>query len=89
MSKLPRIMGGEGQIPTSYNHPRCSPLISRIEMAQRKRAGLITPRSQDRNLVSIKPLLAQLEERLVYTEDVGGSNPSSPTMAVTRSEHGG
>lgn len=24
-----------------------------IEMAQRKRAGLITPRSQDRNLVSI------------------------------------
>ncbi len=26
--------------------------------------------------------LAQLEERLVYTEDVGGSSPSSPTSSI-------
>ena len=27
--------------------------------------------------------LAQLVERLVYTEDVGGSSPSSPTILLT------
>ena len=46
-----------------------------IEMAQRKRAGLITPRSQDRNLVSIMqrkalPILAQLEERRTVKDRV-------------------
>ena len=29
-------------------------------------------------------LLAQLVERLVYTEDVGGSSPSGPTIRMTR-----
>ena len=28
--------------------------------------------------------LAQLEERLVYTEEVGGSSPSSPTIPKVR-----
>ena len=31
--------------------------------------------------------LAQLVERLVYTEDVGGSSPSSPTISRRRNHH--
>ena len=44
----------------------------------RQAMSLLKPRYDGR--------LAQLVERFVYTEDVGGSNPSPPTNVISRSE---
>src|SRR6056297_2713350 len=44
----------------------------------RQAMSLLKPRHDGR--------LAQLVERFVYTEDVGGSNPSPPTNVISRSE---
>ena len=46
------------------------------ELAQRKRVGLITKRSQDRNLDSLSSRLAQLVERKTLNLVVEGSSPS-------------
>ena len=46
------------------------------ELAQRKRVGLITQRSQDRNLDSLSSRLAQLVERKTLNLVVEGSSPS-------------
>ena len=46
------------------------------ELAQRKRVGLITQRSQDRNLDSLVSRLAQLVERKTLNLVVEGSSPS-------------
>ena len=46
------------------------------ELAQRKRVGLITQRSQDRNLDSLMSRLAQLVERKTLNLVVEGSSPS-------------
>ena len=46
------------------------------ELAQRKRVGLITQRSQDRNLDSLVSRLAQLVERKTLNLVVEGSIPS-------------
>ena len=50
------------------------------ELAQRKRVGLITQRSQDRNLDSLVSRLAQLVERKTLNLVVVGS---SPTVGVS------
>ena len=46
------------------------------ELAQRKRVGLITQRSQDRNLDSLMSRLAQLVERKTLNLVVVGSSPT-------------
>ena len=46
------------------------------ELAQRKRVGLITQRSQDRNLDSLGSRLAQLVERKTLNLVVVGSSPT-------------
>ena len=46
------------------------------ELAQRKRVGLITQRSQDRNLDSLSSRLAQLVERKTLNLVVVGSSPT-------------
>ncbi len=35
-------------------------------------------------MVFVSGFLAQLVERLVYTEDVGGSSPSGPTISILK-----
>ena len=60
-------------LPVSLQNPR--PCIS--ELAQRKRVGLITQRSQDRNLDSLTlSRLAQLVERKTLNLVVVGSSPT-------------
>ena len=60
---------------TNLNFPPCAKPPS--ELAQRKRVGLITQRSQDRNLDSlITSRLAQLVERKTLNLVVVGSSPT-------------
>ena len=93
------LLGGVGSNPTpiisffyflklsvSLQNPR--PCIS--ELAQRKRVGLITQRSQDRNLDSLTlSRLAQLVERKTLNLVVVGSSPKAPVaqLAARRSHN--
>lgn len=45
-----------------------------------RRALAFRPASRQRGAVPDWGRLAQLVERLLYTQDVGGSSPSSPTI---------
>ena len=67
----------------AINLPEPPPLNNLAFLAQKSRIrGLHYPLDSLRHrLTSSKHgRLAQLVERFVYTEDVGGSSPSSPTM---------
>ena len=86
------LLGGVGSNPTPISpfyfavaifYP-CASHLSALrprlwtasELAQRKRVGLITQRSQDRNLDSLVSRLAQLVERKTLNLVVEGSSPS-------------
>ena len=88
------LFGGVGSNPTPikkvffFFFDFCENLILLLcsepssELAQRKRVGLITQRSQDRNLDSlITSRLAQLVERKTLNLVVVGS---SPTVGIVR-----
>ena len=64
---------------------RCRKAAARIIWRLRK---LWTKRCSALTKSPIKGRLAQLVERFLYTEDVGGSSPSSPTSLCSRSELG-
>ena len=86
------LLGGVGSNPTPINfkfffaQEECFALHRpgrHSELAQRKRVGLITQRSQDRNLDSLTlSRLAQLVERKTLNLVVVGS---SPTVGIFRS----
>src|SRR5690606_32553854 len=68
--------GRKGSLPAARAVPR---ILLRSPAKLPKRAAMRRP-CRLRGRCLWKGRLAQLVERFVYTEDVGGSSPSSPTI---------